>query len=511
MASPLVQVLEKLPIHPVYLLAFLSFTIILYQWLYTTTRFPSPCKLPIIGNLHQLGTLPHRSLRSLSRKHGDIMLLRLGSKPTLVVSSANVAEEIMKTHDTVFANRPKSRVGSIILYNGRDIGFSRYGDYWRQIKSICVMHMLSNKKVQFFRKIREEEVSVMVERIRESPRCMPVNLTETIASFTNGVVSRVAFGRKYDGEEGCGNIKELLNDFSEALGTFSFGDFIPWLGWIDHISGVLCKATKVAKAFDSFIEKIVQEHIDGVNLQGRDDDDEASKGEKVQDLVDVLLEIQRNDPSLERDSIKALLLDMLAAGVETTSTLLDWAMSELLMHPRTMKELKDEVRGFSNGKTIINEDDLKDMKYLKAVIKEALRLHPPLPLLLFREPSQDVKVHNYDIAAGTQVIVNAWAIHRHPASWDQPEEFRPERFLNTSVDMMGLDFKFIPFGAGRRGCPGISFATVKAELALANLVGLFDWEVPREMQGDSFMAESFGTSVHRRDPLMAIPTPYSRN
>ncbi|XP_074295590.1 cytochrome P450 736A117-like [Silene latifolia] len=510
MATAFLQVFEILSVHPIPLLAFLTFTIILYQWLYIAkTKLPSPRKLPIIGNLHQLGTLPHKSLRSLSQKHGDLMLLHLGSRPTLVVSSANVAEEIMKTHDAVFANRPMNKVASIVLYNGRDIGFAKYGEYYKRIKSICVMHMLSNKKVQSFRKVREEEISLMVERIRELTPSMSLNLTESFTSFTNDVVSRVAFGRKYSGEEGCGNIKELLNDFVEALGGFTVGDFVPWLSWIDHVSGVLRKANKVAKAFDSFIEKIVQEHIDGVKLS--QNGVEAVKGDEFQDLADVLLEIQRNDPSLERDTVKALLLDMLSAGIETTSTVLEWTMSELLIHPRVMKKLKDEVRGVSNGKTIINEDDLKNMAYLKAVIKESLRLHPPLPLLLFRESSQDVKVCNNDIAAGTQVIINAWAIQRHPTSWDQPEEFLPERYLNTSVDMKGLDFELIPFGAGRRGCPGMSFATVKAELVLANLVGLFEWEVPCEMQGDSFMAEAFGTSVHKRDPLMAISTSYSRN
>ncbi|KAK9734006.1 hypothetical protein RND81_04G107800 [Saponaria officinalis] len=201
---------------------------------------------------------------------------------------------------------------------------------------------------------------------------------------------------------------------------------------------------------------------------------------------------------------------MLAAGIDTTTTVLEWAMSELLLHPQAMKQLQNEVREFTKDKTIIiDEDDLKSMKYLQAVIKEALRLHPPLPLLLFREPSQNAKVCNYDIAAGTMVIVNAWAIHRHPALWDEPEAFRPERFLNNSVDVK--DFKFIPFGAGRCGCPGISFATVKAELALANLVAEFEWKLPGEVQVDSFMAESSGASVHKRDPLIAIPTPYIRN
>ncbi|KAK9734005.1 hypothetical protein RND81_04G107700 [Saponaria officinalis] len=242
----------------------------------THHRQPSPA----------LGTLPHRSLGSLSRKHGDLMLLHLGSKPTLVVTSANAAKEVMKIHDAVFANRPIFQVASVISYSRGDITFSKYGEYWRQIKSICVIHMLSNKMVQSFHKIREE-VSSMVECIRMSAPTAQVNLTDCFASFTTNVVSRAAFGRKYAGQEGCGNIKELLNDLSKVVGAGNVGDFIPWLSWIDHVKGVFRSVNRVAKAFDSFLDRIVQEHIDRHDLQSRDDDE----ADKVQDFVDVLLEI----------------------------------------------------------------------------------------------------------------------------------------------------------------------------------------------------------------------------
>ncbi|KAL9235604.1 hypothetical protein vseg_010349 [Gypsophila vaccaria] len=333
----------------------------------------------------------------------------------------------------------------------------------------------------------------MIECIRMSAPAQPVNLTDCFGTYTNDVVCRTAFGRKYAGDEGCGNTKELLSDMVKVVGAGNIGDFVPWLSWIDHVKGISRLANKFAKEIDSFLDRVVQEHIDRLNLQ-RQVEDEV---DKVHDLVDVLLEIQRNNPNFDRDSLKALLLDMLSGGVETISTLLEWAMSELLLHPEAMKRLQDKIRRFGKGKTMIDEDDLKNMKYLRAVIKEALRLHPPLPLLLFREPSQNAKVCNYDIAAGTMVIINAWAIQRHPALWDEPEEFRRERFLSNSVDMNGADFKFIPFGAGRRGCPGIPFATVEAELALANFVAEFDWKLTGEVQVDYFMAETFGTAVHK--------------
>ncbi|XP_074313401.1 cytochrome P450 736A117-like [Silene latifolia] len=498
--TQVIQSLSKLTFLHLTLISLLSFIIIFYKRLYNTTtkiknpKLPSPRRLPIIGNLHQLGRLPHRSLRSLSERFGDLMLLHLGTKLILVVSSANGAEEIMKTHDIVFANRPYSKIARLILYDGKDIGFGKYGEHWRKLKSICVLNMLSNKKVRSFRKIREEEVRLMVESVKKSTPNSPLNLSDTFMKLISDVVFRVSFGKNC-GEEYIG---PLLKEFSEVFGSFIFGDFIPWLGWIDEFSGVLSKARKVARLFDSLIQKRVEEHINGF-------DDGRNQEDKIQYLVDVLLESQRNDSSIDMDTVKALLMDMIIAGIDTTKVLLEWTMSELLLHPLVMKKLQEEIRGFIKRKTIIEEDDLNDMMYLKAVIKEVLRLHPPSPLLLFREASQNVIVKNYDIAAGTQVIINAWAIQRHPAYWEEPEEFRPERFLNYS----GHDFGFIPFGGGRRGCPGVAFANVEAELALANLVGHFNWKLPDEVNVDSFMVESFGTSLRRRDPLMAIPTPYS--
>ncbi|XP_074313402.1 norfluorocurarine oxidase-like [Silene latifolia] len=493
--------MEKLSFLLIPLISILSFIIIIYKRLHATatnhnSKLPSPPKLPIIGNLHQLGTLPHRSIRSLSKQYGDLMLLHLGFKPTLVVSSANGAKEVMKTHDTIFANRPYSKIASLTVYDGKDIAFSKYGEHWRKIKSICVLHMLSNKKVRSFRKIREEEVRLMVESIKKSTHNAPLNLSDKITKTASDVVLRVTFGKKYEKE----NVGRLLSELVEALGTSSFGLFIPWLSWIDEFSGVFIKAKRDSRALNLFIQTRIEEHIHNF-------DNERNEEGRTQDFVDILLEIQRNDSSIDILTVKALLVNMIAGGIETTATLLEWTMSELLVHPLVMKKLQEEVREFLRGKLLINEDDLKNMIYLKAAIKEVLRLHPPLPFLLFREPSQDARIKNYDISAGTQVIINAWAIQRHPAYWVEPEEFRPERFLNYS----GNDFEYIPFGAGKRGCPGIAFASIEAELALANLVGQFNWTLPGQVNVDSFMAERFGTSLRRRDPLVAIPALYSNN
>lgn len=201
--------------------------------------------------------------------------------------------------------------------------------------------------------------------------------------------------------------------------------------------------------------------------------------------------------------------DMFSAGTDTTYTVLEWAMTELLRHPDAMKKLRDEVRRIAGGRPGITDKELDQMHYLKAVLKETLRLHPPIPLLVFRRATQDVNIDGYDIAAGTWLITNAWAIGRDPASWGpEADEFKPERFLDSPVDYKGQDFELIPFGSGRRGCPGMMFAMAVNELVLANLMLRFNWELPQGMRAEDLdMGQCSGLTIHRKVPLRAVGIP----
>ena len=431
------------------------------------------------------------------------MLLHFGSAPVLVVSSAVYAREIMKTHDLAFANRPKATIFEKLLYNKNDVSMAPYGEYWRQIRSICVLRLLSNKRVQSFRNVRYEELEIFMGKIEKSKSA--INLSDSFASLTNDIICRVALGRKYGGDEDGKKFKTLLKDFNQLLGVFNVGDYIPSLGWINKINGLDGKVEKVAEEFDGFLEKVVEEHASKL-LNKRDNDDDGDR-----DFVDVLLDIQKDGSAgfpLTRVSIKAIILDMFAAGTDTTSTLLEWVMTLLLRHPKVMEELQDEVRRTGNGKPMILEDDLERMHYLKTVIKETLRLHPPIPLLVPHFSTRDVKIEGYDIAAGTIAITNAWAIGRDPGSWDDPDEFKPKRFLNSAIDFKGHNFELIPFGAGRRSCPGILFAIAINELVLANLVYRFNWALPEGTKVEDLdMSESGGLNMHRKVPLFAVATP----
>ncbi|KAG8378746.1 hypothetical protein BUALT_Bualt07G0017200 [Buddleja alternifolia] len=271
---------------------------------------PSPRKLPIIGNLHQLGTYPHRSLHSLSKHYGRLMLLHFGRVPVLVVSSADAACEIMKNQDLIFSNRPKLHIPNRLLYGSKDVAFTQYGEYWRQIRSICVLQLLSNKRVQSFCRVREEETSIMIDKIKQMGSLSSViNLSEVLISTTNNVVCRVALGRKYsDGGEGK-MFKELLGEFVELLGSFSIGDYISWLSWIDRVSGLDARLERVAKMFDEFLEGVVEEH----RCRRKDKMVCGDGGGEDQgfDFVDILLEFQRENEGtspVEDSTIKAVVL-----------------------------------------------------------------------------------------------------------------------------------------------------------------------------------------------------------
>jgi cytochrome P450 len=474
---------------------------------------PGPFPLPVIGNLHLLGKLPHQALAALSLKYGPLMSLRLGSSAlTLVLSSGDIAEEFLKTHDRHFASRHSSAAIKYLTYNFSGVAFAPYGPYWRQMRKVCVLQLLSSRRIDSFSFIREEEVSAMILSIINSnsdhPQddSRPLNIRKTVSALTNAIICKMAFGRKYSDEDVIGSIgfDSLIKEILLLAGSFNIGDYIPYLAWMDHLRGLNRRLKNVHNTKDQFLEKVIEEH----ELNAQNDPNVP------RDLVDVLLAASaENDMELQitRDNIKAVLFDMLVGGMDTSSTSIEWAMSEVLKNPRVLQKLQDELARVVGMERMVCESDLPRLVYLQAVVKETLRLHPvvPFPIHLSLE---DCTVLGYEIPINTRIFFNLWAIGRNPKSWGQDaQSFKPERFLIEAeaglIHKTHESFEWLPFGAGRRGCPGQQLGTLVVELAVAQLLHCFNWRLPLNEQ-ELDMTEMFnGLTLPRAHELFALPTP----
>ncbi|KAH9784300.1 cytochrome P450 83B1 [Citrus sinensis] len=462
---------------------------------------PGPRGLPFIGNLHQFDvSKPHVSFWELSKKYGPLMSLRLGFVPSLVVSSAKMAKEILKTHDLQFCSRPALVGQQKLSYNGLDLAFSPYDEYWREIRKICVIHLLNSNKVQNFRPIREDEVSRMIEKISKSVAASKlVNLSEVMMSLTSTIICRIGFGKRYDEDEATSarsRFQALLNETQALFVSFFVTDYFPFMGWIDKFTGKMQRLQNNFQELDRFYQELIDEHLDPNRTK--------SKLPQQEDIIDVLLQIRKDrgfKVDLTLDNIKAVLMNVFVAGTDTSAATVVWAMTYLTKNPRAMKKVQLEIRSLIGGnKGFVNEDDVQELHYLKAVVKETMRLQPTVPLLLPREAIQKCIVEGYEIPAKTRVFVNAWAIGRDPEAWQNPEEFYPERFVDSCIDFKGQNFELIPFGAGRRICPGLNMGIVTVELALANLLYKFDWEMPPGLKSHDFDVLP-GLAMHKKNVL----------
>ncbi|XP_062078774.1 cytochrome P450 71D9-like [Humulus lupulus] len=461
---------------------------------------PGPWRLPLVGNMHQLiGSLPHHSLTDLAKKYGPFMYLKVGQVPTIVVSSPDYAKEILRTHDAIFANRPRTLASQILLYDCTDILFAPQGEYWRQLRRICMQELLSPGRLQSFQPIREEEMINMLEVIA-SKVGSAINLTQMVKTLMFGITSRVAFSKKSSDHE---EFISIVEEFLKSADGFEFAEMFPSLSFLDWTTRPKYESLKLRAS--RIMENIIKEHIE-------ENEKSIEKKGKVKDLVDVLLKFHNNGDvgfTITTDNIKAVIFDIFIAGSETSALTVDWAMVEMIRHPRVMKKAQDEVRKVFGKKGLVNETSINEMKYLKSIVKETLRLHPPAPLLLPRENGEKCWINGYEIPIKTKVMINVWAIGRDPKYWIEPESFMPERFIEGSVNFKGNNFEFIPFGGGRRICPGMSYGLINVELLLALLLYRFDWKLPNGMKHEDLnMMELFGLTVSRKDDLNLIPATY---
>ncbi|CAI9102004.1 OLC1v1000187C1 [Oldenlandia corymbosa var. corymbosa] len=326
--------------------------------------------------------------------------------------------------------------------------------------------------------------------------------------LTSNIVCRVAFGKSFDEEDyERRRLSDILHRAQAAFVGFYFSDFFPKIGWLDHFTGTFSRLEDVFKELDTFYQDLIDEHMDLTNRPKSMDGD----------IIDLMLQLRHGNSSstsfeLTLDHIKAMLMNVFFAGTDTAAAAIIWAMTVLIKNPTIMQKVLDEIGNTMQEKTITNEDDIEKLPYLKAVVKETLRLFPPAPLLVPRYSMEDCVIDGYRISSNTTIYVNAWAIARDPIYWENPDEFLPERFLNekySDTDMKGQEFNFIPFGGGRRGCPGSTMGLITVELAVANLLHSFKWELPSGMKKEDIDTEVLpGLSMLKKKDLQLVANKY---
>uniref|UniRef100_A0A2N9IFN5 Cytochrome P450 n=1 Tax=Fagus sylvatica TaxID=28930 RepID=A0A2N9IFN5_FAGSY len=422
---------------------------------------------PLIGHLRLFtgSQLPHISLGDLAEKYGPAFTIRIGVHPALVISSWEMAKECFTTNDVAACSRPKFIAAKHFSYDYAMFGFSPYGPFWREIRKIIALELLSNHQLELLKDIRVSETETSLKELYKlwtkkndgSSRVL-VEMKQWFGDLTLNVILRMVAGKRFFGAIAASDEKEArrcqkaFREFFQMMGLSLVGDAIPWLGWLD-LGGHQKAMKTTAKEMDCLVSEWLEEH-----KQKRD----SGEGKRQQDFMAVMLSILDGVDlaGYDADSVnKATCLNMIAGGNDTTMVTLTWTLSLLLNNPHTLKKAQEELDINVGKGRLVNEADINNLFYLQAVIKEALRLYPPGPLSGPREFHEDCTIGDYHVPKGTRLIVNLWKIQTDPRVWSDPLDFKPERFLTThkDVDVKGQNFELIPFASGRRACPGISF------------------------------------------------------
>ncbi|XP_022772222.1 isoflavone 2'-hydroxylase-like [Durio zibethinus] len=471
---------------------------------------PSPPALPIIGHLHLLKEPIHRTLHELSEKYGPILYLQFGTRKVLIVSSASAAEECLTKNDIIFANRPQMLAGKHLNYNNTTMGFAPYGDYWRNLRRLTTLELFSTSRLDMFASIRQEEVQLLLKDLFLASRrkSAKVEVTSKLIELVFNIILRTIGGKRYYGKDVVDKeakvFRDIIREFLEIHGSTNLNDFLPMLQLIDF-QGVERRMKGIMKKVDKFLQSLLEVHRrmrEDSSDQSLGASDASNKGRKAT-LVDVILSLQQAEPEFYTDeTIKGVFLVMLIAGTETSSTTIEWALSLLLNHPEAMNKAWTEIGAEVGQDKFLGEIDLPKLNYLQSIISETLRLFPPGPLLVPHESSEDCVVCGNNVPRGTMLLVNAWTIQRDPKLWVDASRFMPERFEGGESTE---GYKLLPFGIGRRACPGAVLGRKVVGLVLGALIQSFEWN--RIGQEKIDMREGTGLTMPKAEPLVTLCNP----
>ncbi|KAF3453811.1 hypothetical protein FNV43_RR04252 [Rhamnella rubrinervis] len=473
---------------------------------------PSPIAIPVIGHFHLLGPLIHHSLYKLSLRYGPLFSFRLGSVPCVVASTPELAREFLKTNELCFISHASSTAISRLTY-GSSLAFSPYGAYWRFVKKLTMNELLGGRPINNFLQLRAQEYGRLLRFLaKKSELGEAVNLTHELPKLSNNVIALMIMGTRGSTMDGrMEETRTVIREVTEIFGELNMSDFIWFCKKLD-LQGFGKRIENIYERFDTLLEKIIAEREElRKNMRKKGGD---GRDDEVKDFLDILLDISEDENAemkVTRIHIKALVMDLFTAGTDTTAISTEWALAEMINHPEVLGKAREEIDRVVGKNRLAGESDGPDLPYMQAIVKETLRLHPPVPLVT-RRCVKACQIGKYRIPESTMLFINAWAIARDPNNWANPLEFRPERFIEANTDVRGQHFQVLPFGSGRRICPGMNLAMQMLPGLLAGLIQCFDWKVVGPLgekmdAGDSVLSmdERPGMTAPRAHDLVCVP------
>ncbi|KAL7617171.1 hypothetical protein Lser_V15G00313 [Lactuca serriola] len=459
---------------------------------------PFPC-LPIVGHLYLLRRRSlYRALGKLSAHHGPMLMLRLGARRVFLVSSPEVVEECLTTNDLTFANRPRLLAGKHLGLDYTTINWSSHNDNWRSLRRVVSHELLSSCQVRTLSAIRVEVVHHLVKNVMY-PRVVRDGMMEmksVLFEVVLNVVMMTIAGRRCDVEGGeAGRFMELVQELFIVMGATHVSDYLPWWKWVGgkHLEKEM---VTLNEKWHALMQDLIEEQRRKTVVEA-----EGGSSDEKKNLIEYLLMSQQKEPENHSDEvIKGLLQVLISAGSNTSSVTMEWMLSLLLNNPEALKKVQTEIDNCVGEDRLVNESDLTNLPYLRCIINETMRIYPAAPLLL-HESAKDCMVGGYHIPSGTMLLMNVWAIQNDPKNWKDPTKFNPERFLGLKGSGNGYTYKLMPFGTGRRRCPGENLGMRMIGLTMATLIQCFEWERPSNEMID--MTAGVGLIAPKAKPLVA--------
>ncbi|XAR63772.1 Trans-cinnamate 4-monooxygenase [Bertholletia excelsa] len=413
----------------------------------------------------------------MAQTYGSVFLLKLGSKNLAVVSDPELATQVLHTQGVEFGSRPRNVVFDIFTGNGQDMVFTVYGDHWRKMRRIMTLPFFTNKVVNHYSDMWEEEMDLVVRDLTKDNKARHgIVIRKRLQLMLYNIMYRMMFDAKFESQDDPLFIEatRFNSERSQLAQSFeyNYGDFIPLLR--PFLRGYLNKCRDLQQRRLAFFNNYYVEKRREIM---------AANGEKhkISCAIDHIIDAQMKG-EISEENVLYIVENINVAAIETTLWSMEWAIAELVNHPAVQRKIRDEISAVL-GENQVTESNLHELPYLQATVKETLRLHTPIPLLVPHMNLEEAKLGGYTIPKESKVVVNAWWLANNPAWWQNPSEFRPERFLEEesgteAVAGGKVDFRYLPFGMGRRSCPGIILALPILGLVIAKLVTRFEMEAP---------------------------------